>query len=102
MKNGSISSVKLEKIKNGKSTVLINKNSNSNKVAKGITISNDMKEIKITSQTYLNTDNYASFKLTAYDNNKVDKNRIVSYFNVKKSKVKMLKKDGMQLMIHQD
>lgn len=92
VENGSISSVKLEKIKNGKSTVLINKNSNSNKVAKGITISNDMKEIKITSQTYLNTDTYTSFKLTAYDNNKIDKNRIVSYFNVKKSKVKNAEK----------
>ena len=88
VENGSISSVKLEKIENGKATVLVNKNSKTNKVAKGITISKDMKEIKLTTKTYLNTKNYTTFRITAYDNNSIDKNRLVAYFNVKKYKAK--------------
>ena len=80
--NNKITSIYLEKIENGKSTVLVNKNAKSDKVAKGITISKDMKNIKLTTNTYLKTD-YIKFKLVAY-NDSIAKNKIVTYFNVKK------------------
>ena len=89
--NGDISSVKLEKIENGKSTILLNKNSKENVVKKGISISSDMKEIKISSK-FLNFNNYTQFKLTTYDNNNISKNGLISYFRLKKLKTKSSEK----------
>lgn len=82
-----ISSVKLEKIENGKTTVLLNKDSNNSTKVSGIAISNDKKEIQI-NKTLLKDNEYTKFKITAYDSNSVKKNRIVSYFSVKKRKEK--------------
>ena len=80
-----ISAVKLEKIENGVTTVLLNKDDQNNEKAEGITVSNSLDEIKI-AKTLLKEDAFTKFKLTAYDNNNIDINKTLVYFDIKNLK----------------
>ena len=80
-----ISALKLEKNENGITTVLLNKDDQNNEISKGITVSKNLDEIKI-SKTLLKDDKFIKFKITAYDNNKIDSNRTIVFFDVKKLK----------------
>lgn len=82
----NISSVKLEKIENGKNIVLLNKDSKNNKKVKGITLSEDMKKIQISKS--LLKEEYTTFRITTCDSNSISKNKLVSYFRVKTRKSK--------------
>lgn len=90
-----ISSVKLEKIENGKNIVLLNKDSKNNKKVKGITLSEDMKKIQISKS--LLKDEYTTFRITTCDSNSISKNKLVSYFRVKTRKSKNSQKSWYKI-----
>ena len=86
---GKIYFVKLEKVVNGKTTILLNRDNDSknNKTTNGITISNDKKEIKIP-KTLFKEDEYTRLKLTASDSSSPRKNQIISILLIKNRKTK--------------
>lgn len=89
--NGSIYSVKLEKIENGKATELLNKSPEKSTIKKGISISNDLKEIKI-NKSLLKINIYTQFRITTSDNSSIKKNKLVSNFKIKRLENKDSKK----------
>ena len=86
---GKIYSVKLEKVVDGKTTILLNRDnySKNDKTTNGITISSDKKEITIP-KTLFKEDEYTRLKLTASDSSSPRKNQIISILLIKNRKTK--------------
>ena len=84
---GKIYFVKLEKVVDGKTTILLNRDNDSknDKTTNGITISSDKKEIKIP-KTLFKEDEYTRLKLTASDSSSPRKNQIISILLIKNRK----------------